>query len=136
MLPTDAEIEPRRLHTLLLAYHRLLTADTGLASRLDWSSASLSQFRRHPDAGTRLLAVQVLCKQRGLSEAKRMAMEVGWVGDVSDVDAKIYYGKEVVSTSGISEIQEVWVDGWLLPIKEVKREESCTSSFLKTSLQY
>ena len=54
-----------------------------------------------------------------------MAMEVVWVGKVDDVDAQVYYGQEVVQGEAGPQVKEVWVDGWLLPVFEAKREQSC-----------
>ena len=109
-LPTDSEVDPRRIHSILLANLRLLIADPGIAERLGWSSSPLTQFRHHSDSGVRLLAVQVLCKQRNISEARRIAMEEEWVGKVDDVDAKVYYGKEMVLGDAGHQAQEIWVD--------------------------
>ena len=52
-------------------------------------------------------------------------MEEEWVGKVDDVDAKVYYGKELVVGDAGHQAQETWVDGWLLPVYEAKREEAC-----------
>lgn len=55
-------------------------------------------------------------------------MEEEWVGKVDEVDAKVYYGKENFAGDAGPESREVWVDGWLLPVYETKREESCKCS--------
>lgn len=119
------ETESKRIHSLLLAYLRLLNADPRLAERLRWSASPLYRLRQHPDAGVRLLAVQVLSKQQSLSEARRMELEAEWVGRVDEVDAQVLYGHEAVLADGALAVKEVWVDGWLLPVHEARRLENC-----------
>ncbi|WVQ83143.1 hypothetical protein IAT38_005281 [Cryptococcus sp. DSM 104549] len=114
-----------RLHCLLLAYLRLLTADPQIASRNNWPVAPLHTLRtEHPDKGVRLLAIQVLARQQGWGEEKRMAMEKEWVGDVESVDAEVVVGWEVVPRpGGVLEIWPIRVDGWMLPVVEARRVE-------------
>ena len=52
-------------------------------------------------------------------------MEQEWVGKIDEVDAKVYYGQETFAGDAGPQAREVWVDGWLLPVYETKREESC-----------
>jgi hypothetical protein len=40
----------------------------------------------------------------------------------------VYYGKEVVLVDGGCEFRDKWVDGWLLPVHEARREAECKSS--------
>ncbi|WVF69714.1 hypothetical protein IAT40_004493 [Kwoniella sp. CBS 6097] len=125
---------PDRIHPLLLSYLRLISADPAIATRNSWSITPLHQLRtEHPDPGVRLLAIQILAKQRGWSEVKRMSMEREWIGEVDKVDAGIKYGWEVtnLATRGF-ETTRVMADGWMLPILEdqrVKRARSISSEY-------
>ncbi|WVQ69350.1 uncharacterized protein L199_007567 [Kwoniella botswanensis] len=112
-----------RLHSLLLSQLRLITADPRIATRDDWPLSTLHTLRmEHPDRGVRLLAIQILAKQRGWSEEKRMKMEKEWVGEVDKVDANIAYGSEIVKLPGGGyQVRKIVVDGWMLPIKEAQR---------------
>ncbi|WWD07578.1 hypothetical protein V865_005679 [Kwoniella europaea PYCC6329] len=112
-----------RLHSLLLSQLRLITADLRIATRNDWPLSTLHTLRmEHPDRGVRLLAIQILAKQRGWSEEKRMEMEKEWVGEVDKVDANIAYGSEIVKLPGGGyQVRKIVVDGWMLPIKEAQR---------------
>jgi midasin len=118
---------PSDLHTVLLAYLRLVSADTAIATRLNWPTAPLHALRtQHSDKGVRLLAIQVLAKQRQWGEEKRMLMEKEWVGEVDKVDADIRYGQRVVlQPAGGFTVEDLVVDGWMLPIFEVKRVQAC-----------
>lgn len=114
--PTD------RLHTRLLAYLRLLIADPNIAARHAWPNTPLHTLRtQHPDRGARLLAIQILSRQRGWSEVKRMAMEREWVGPVNEAEADILYGWEVEKLELGFGLKRITVDGWVLPILEAKR---------------
>ncbi|ODO08666.1 midasin [Cryptococcus wingfieldii CBS 7118] len=119
-----------RLHSLLLAYIRLIIVDPFIASRNDWSIIPLHALRtEHPDAGVRLLAIQVLSKQRKWSETKRMEMESAHVGAVEATDVKILFGHTVnVLPQGGFETQEMVVDGWLMPIFEAERIKKARKS--------
>jgi midasin len=115
-------VPAERLHPLLLAYLRLLTADPHIAGRSDWPNGSLHVLRtQHPDMGVRLLAIQILAVQRGWSEEKRMQMEKDWIGDMVEVDAVVMYGYEVVKLDIGFELRAKSVDGWMLPVLESRR---------------
>jgi len=75
--------------------------------------------------GVKLLCILVIAKQQGLSEEKRMDLEREWIGDVKGTDARVFYGKEIVLIDGGCEFRDKWVDGWLLPVREAKRETEC-----------
>ncbi|OCF32527.1 midasin [Kwoniella heveanensis BCC8398] len=123
---TQAELtttSPDRLHPLLLSYLRIIAADPAIAARNSWPITPLHQLRtEHPDLGVRLLAIQILSKQRRWSEEKRMSMEKEWVGEVDKVDAGVKYGWELSTLpTGGFETKRVIADGWMLPIVEDKR---------------
>lgn len=116
-LPDPPSADTERTQRLLLAYWRLLTADPRLADRLDWPTAPLHALRtQHADAGVRLLAVHVLAKMRGWSEARRAEMEVASVGPVG-TDAPICVGHRIEN----GQVLPAVVDGWMLPVLESRR---------------
>ena len=119
-LPT---IPTARLHILLLIYLRLIIVDPSIATRNNWPITQLYTLRTdHPDQGLRLLAIQVLARQQKWSEKKRMEAEKTFVGNVADIDAEVLFGFEtVILPQGGVQIQEVKIDGWMLPVIESKR---------------
>lgn len=119
-LPT---IPTGRLHILLLIYLRLIIVDPSIATRNNWPIAQLHTLRTdHSDQGLRLLAIQVLARQQKWSEKKRMETEKTSVGNVADIDAEVLFGFETaVLPQGGFQIQEVKIDGWMLPVVESKR---------------
>lgn len=125
LLTGQSNLSTERIHNVLLAYLRLLTADPNIATRLEWSTTPLLQLRAHADSGVKLLCILVIAKQQGLSEEKRMELEREWIGDVKGTDARVFYGKEIVLVDGGCEFRDKWIDGWLLPVFEAKRETEC-----------
>lgn len=115
----DADTE--RAQRLLLAYWRLLTSDPALAKRLDWPTAPLHALRSHQDAGVRLLAVGVLAKVRGWSEARRAEMQACVGGD-----APILFGYTLEAGQAVRTV----VDGWMLPVLEARRVRGYTEDAL------
>jgi midasin len=75
-----------------------------------------------------LLCIQVISKQRALSEEQRMELEKEWIGEVRCTDTPVYYGQEVSLVDGGCELKDKWVDGWLLPVHEARRESDCEFS--------
>ena len=61
-----------------------------------------------------------------------MELEREWIGDVHGTDARVFYGKEVVLVDGGCEFREKWIDGWLLPVFEAKRETVCKLIWTRT----
>lgn len=119
-----------RVQSLLLAYWRLLVADPGLPQRNNWPTAPLHVLRSHPDAGVRLLAVNVLAKQRGWSEVRRREMEQT-SGLKIGLDAPIVFGHTAEGP--------IIVDGWMLPVLEERRvrgysQDEQSSSEVDTTL--
>ncbi|KAL0578801.1 AAA ATPase midasin [Marasmius crinis-equi] len=105
-----------RIHRLLLAYFRILSANRELPSQLLWSLSPLYTLGTsiEHDTGTRLLAIRCYALQSGMGEAEREKWEKKMVGRDSEVDCPLNYG---VDESG----NEVQVDGWLLPVLEYQR---------------
>jgi midasin len=115
-LATLDSADVARTHALLVAYYRLLTADPRLATRLDWPTAPLHALRAHADVGVRLLAIHVLAKIRGWSEARRAEMEA--VSGLSTaVDCSIMLGYTI--TEG--QLVPSTGDAWILPVLEDRR---------------
>jgi midasin len=125
LLTGQSNLSTERIHSILLAYLRLLTADPNIATRLEWSATPLLQLRAHADTGVKLLCILVIAKQQGLSEEKRMVLEREWIGDVKGTDARVFYGKEITLVDGGCEFRDKWIDGWLLPVFEARRETEC-----------
>ena len=125
LLTGQSNLSIERIHSILLAYLRLLTADPNIATRLEWSTTPLLQLRAHADTGVKVLCILVITKQQGLSEEKRMELEREWIGDVRGTDARVFYGKEIVLVDGGCEFRDKWIDGWLLPVFEAKQETEC-----------
>jgi hypothetical protein len=92
LLTGRSNLSTERIHNILLAYLRLLTADPNIATRLEWSTTPLRQLRAHADTGVKLLCILVIAKQQGLSEEKRMELEREWIGDVKGTDARVFDG--------------------------------------------
>lgn len=131
LLTGQTNLSVERIQITLLAYLRLLTADPNIAARLEWSITPLLQLRAHADTGVKLLCILVIAKQQGLSEEKRMELEKEWVGEVKTTDARVYYGKEIVHVDGGCEFRDKWIDGWLIPVFESKREADCKLNCFK-----
>jgi hypothetical protein len=133
LLTGQTNLSTERIQNVLQAYLRLLTADPNIATRLEWSTTPLLQLRAHADTGVKLLCILVIAKQQGLSEEKRMELEREWIGDVKDTDARVFYGKEIVLVDGGCEFRDKWIDGWLLPVYEAKRETECKLTLTRKS---
>jgi len=133
LLTGQSDLSIERIHLTLLAYLRLLTADPNIATRLEWSITPLLQLRNHNDTGIKLLCILVIAKQQNLSEEKRMELEKEWIGEVDTSDANVYYGKEIVLSDGGCEFRDKWIDGWLLPVHESRREAECKLSLLQVN---
>jgi len=58
-----------------------------------------------------------------------MELETEWIGHVKGTDARVFYGKEIVLVDGGCEFRDKWVDGWLLPVHESKREIECKLTY-------
>lgn len=123
-----SSVAPERLHQLMVAYLRLVVADSNISSRLAWSTGPLRRIVQvHPDAGVRLLAVMCLARQLRWGEAKREKMEFQWVGDVQVTEARIAWAYRVARFADRPgfEVQAVVVDGWILPVLESQRPAQC-----------
>lgn len=115
-LPLDSD-DAARTQRVLLACWRLLTAEPALSARADWPTAPFHALRAHADAGVRLLAVLVLAKMRGWSEAERQEKERESLGET---DAPVVLGYSLAEGAAVPTV----VDGWVLPVIEARRVAS------------
>lgn len=115
-VPSVASVEAGRLHRLLLAYYRLLHANSNLPHLSGWSLNHLSRiiWESHPDAGARFLAIRCYALQSGMVEGERVKMEQTAVGDIEKVDCPVEYGAGVDGTRQV-------LDGWTVSAHEAQR---------------
>ncbi|KAI3616178.1 midasin nuclear aaa atpase [Moniliophthora roreri] len=108
-------VDESRIHRLLLAYWRILSANRQLPDQLFWSLSPLYKLAssKERSTGTRLLAIRCYAFQSGMGEAEREKWEHEAVGKDSEVDCPVDYG--------VNEGVQVMMDGWLLPVVEYKR---------------
>jgi midasin len=109
-------VDESRIHRLLLAYYRILSANRQLPDQLFWSLSPLYELANSQErsTGTRLLAIRCYASQSGMGEAEREKWEHEAVGKDSEVDCPLDYG---VNEEGV----QVTMDGWLLPVVEYQR---------------
>jgi midasin len=115
-LENIASLDSRRLHTLLIAYYRILMANRNLPEELSWSLYHLLAIFQepHPDAGVRFLAIRCYGLQKRMLEVDRNKLERESVGDVVESDVPILYE---VRTDG----QETFVEACLFGFQEIQR---------------
>ena len=109
-------VDAVKLHRTLLAYYRILHANSELSRTSCWSLALLSRiiWERHPDPGVRFLAIRCYALQSGMMEGERVKMEKEVLGEVQDVDCPVTWDAAVDGSRAV-------VDGWILPIQETRR---------------
>ncbi|KAK0464246.1 midasin nuclear AAA ATPase [Desarmillaria tabescens] len=113
---TSQHLDKHRLHCLLLAYYRILQATRQLPDQLLWSLSHLSAIIWTPtfDSGSRLLAIRCYALQSGMCEAEREKLQQEILGDACGLDCPLEYGQNIDGSI-------VEVDGWIMPVLEVKR---------------
>lgn len=130
------------LQRILLAYYRLLMADSDTPTRLGWSASLLQSIYRpastaHPDGAVRWLALRCLGLQTRLPETTRERLEVEFVGSYATTPFDLCIGQELYSDpltdSEVLKIKDVLVDAWIFPAADLrrvqaKREELATQS--------
>jgi hypothetical protein len=109
-------INVARLHWLLLAYYRILQANRELPRQLSWSLAPLSRatWTPHLDNAARLLSIRCYALQSGMGEEERENLEREVLGEPCGVDCLLAYGQN-------EDGSEKNVDGWIMPVIEVRR---------------
>lgn len=116
------------MHRLLLAYYRVLKANRPLPQDLLWSLAHLAELFSgpHPDTGVRLLAILCFALQSGMSEVEKSTLEKQVLGEDCAVDCPVWFGE---GADGM--VQEI--DGWVLPVLEVRRVTEARNALLNLS---
>ena len=114
-LPLET-VPPSQLHRVLLAYHRILTANPELPIWLDWPLEPLSRlfWTPHPDPGVRYLAIRCYAMQSGMCEAEREKLENTLIGSMAHAECPLEFGQDLHGNVNV-------IDGWLLPIIETQR---------------
>lgn len=118
-------ISMSRLQKLLLAYYRILQTNRPLPHDLCWALNPLAELflSPHTNTGVKLLSIRCYAIQSGMSELSREKLEKQVLGERAEVDCQIGYCEDV---NGIR--QEV--DGWLLPLLEIKRVTDAKNSLI------
>lgn len=124
-------VDTTRLQQLLLAYYRILQANRELPRTLRWTLAPLSNliYTPHLDNGVRLLAIRCYSLQSGMGEEERCNLEREILGEPCSVDCNLNYGQNVDGS-----VKEV--DGWLLPVLEVRRVQQERESIVSEQLDF
>ncbi|PBK75109.1 midasin [Armillaria solidipes] len=115
-LLTSQHLDKPGLHRLLLAYYRILQANRQLPDQLFWPLSHLSAIIWTPtfDSGSRLLAIRCYAFQSGMCEAEHEKLQQEILGEACEVDCPLEYGHNIDGSV-------VEVDGWIMPVLEVKR---------------
>lgn len=115
-LLTSQHLDKPRLHRLLLAYYRILQANRQLPDQLFWPLSHLSAIIWTPtfDSGSRLLAIRCYTSQSGMCEAEHEKLQQEILGDACGAGCPLEYGHNIDGSV-------VEVDGWIMPVLEVKR---------------
>ncbi|KAJ3507966.1 hypothetical protein NLJ89_g6013 [Agrocybe chaxingu] len=124
-------VEKTRLQRILLAYYRILSANRQLPDHLQWSLAPLSKLIWTPqlDNGVRLLAIQCYALQSGMGEVERNKMEQDVLGESCGVECQLNYGQD-------REGAEKMVDGWVLPVVELRRIQEQRKEIVTNPIDY
>ncbi|KAH8085408.1 midasin [Cristinia sonorae] len=128
---TVPTLDTQRLHTILLAYYRILRANRELPTRLSWplKPLSLLMWAPHPDPGVRFLAIRCYALQSGMGEAERVKTEKQIIGEVAEMDCPIYYGQNIDGSPA-------FLDGWLLPLIDTERVVKTRQALLEPQDYY
>lgn len=120
-----------QLHQLVLAYYRLLQANRELPCHLGWSLAPLSKiiWTSNFDSGLRLLSIRCYALQSGMGEEERCNLEREILGEPCGVECPFYYGQD---PNGL----DVKVDGWILPVVELKRIQQEREDIITNAAEY
>ncbi|KAI0087051.1 hypothetical protein BDY19DRAFT_324469 [Irpex rosettiformis] len=126
-----ASVEAVKFHRILLAYYRVLHANSELPRTSSWSLTFLSRliWERHPDPGVRFLAIRCYALQSGMMEGERLKMEKEVLGELESVDCPVTWDPAADGSRPI-------VDGWILPIKETRRVLETRAALLPTQKYY
>lgn len=109
-------LDATRLHALLLAYYRLLRANRLLPSDFLWPTSHLSTLftTPHPDPAVKFLAIRCYSLYTGMAEVERVQLEARVLGQLGAVDCPLSYSQNIDGSRNT-------IDGWLMPMLELKR---------------
>jgi midasin len=126
-----SDLDTGRLHRILLAYYRILSANRNLPAQLAWPLDPLRALFHapHPDAGVRFLAIRCYALQSFMLEANREKLEAEFVGQVHEVDCPIRY---LEAPDG--QVKEI--DGWLLALTESRRNVAARNAVVEEDNDY
>ncbi|KDR82591.1 hypothetical protein GALMADRAFT_206424 [Galerina marginata CBS 339.88] len=124
-------IDVTRLQRIVLAYYRIMQANRELPLHLSWSLAPLANLVWTPylDNGVRLLAIRCYSLQSGMGEDERCKLEREIFGEPCGVDCNLNYGQNLDET-------EREVDGWIMPVVELKRVQQERDEIVTEPLDY
>ncbi|PPR00460.1 hypothetical protein CVT24_004521 [Panaeolus cyanescens] len=115
---SPASLGNQRLHHLLLAYYRTLQVNRELPEDNYWSLEPLSRliWSSGIDNAVRLLAIRCYAMQSGMGEKERSLLEKDVLGAPCEAECDMEYGQNLDGSP-------TFVDGWILPVIEVRRVE-------------
>ncbi|KIL67963.1 hypothetical protein M378DRAFT_992686 [Amanita muscaria Koide BX008] len=110
------DIETSRLHSLLLAYFRILQVNREIPEMFSWPLMPLSTiiWSENIDNAAKLLAIRCYAMQSCMGEAERERFERQVFGEPFGPDCLLEYGTNLNGEKPL-------VDGWLLPVIERER---------------
>lgn len=119
------------LHRILLAYYRILQANSQLPHTLQWSLSPLARlvWEGYPDPGVRFLAVRCYALQARMIEAERVKLEKTVLGSPETVECPILYDTLPDGTRRT-------LDGWILPVVERTRVVEARNALLTPQNYY
>ncbi|TDL22264.1 P-loop containing nucleoside triphosphate hydrolase protein [Rickenella mellea] len=131
VLTTPSFEDVSLLHRVLLAYYRILRANRFFPYDLYWDLSPLVTLfsTPHSDRGVCWLAIRCYALQSGMGDAEREKLEVQVLGEIGKDDCPVYYGQDIVQNPQT-------IDGWLLPVIELKRIENAREHILDSQDYY
>jgi midasin len=126
-----ANLDSGRLHRILLAYYRIISANRSLPTHLAWPLDPLSALFRapHPDPGVRFLAIRCYALQSLMLEADRERLEIEFVGTLYEASCPVRY---LETPDGEVNV----IDGWLLALTESQRNVAARNAIVEEDHGY
>ncbi|KAF8635894.1 hypothetical protein AX15_000074 [Amanita polypyramis BW_CC] len=122
----EAEVDTPHLHSLLVAYFRILQANQDIPEMFSWPLMPLSSiiWSEKTDNATKLLAIRCYAVQSTMGEAERENLEREVLrGEPFEPECPLEYGKNLKG-------EECVVDGWMLPVIERERVQKWRNDIL------